>query len=122
MKMVIQVARYDIRSKEDALKATKLASANTIKQIRRTIADIDPIKVRANLEKGTVSSLNKQFTSELKNFKQTVKEGNGNQTLQSLATLVSLSHQIDEKKQNIHNHEQSTRDILAKAKSQIPSK
>jgi hypothetical protein len=121
MKMVIQVARYDIRSKEDTLKATKLASANIIKQIRRTITDIDPLKVNANLEKGNVSNLNKQFASELKNFKQTVKEGNASKTLESLTTLGSLSHQIDGKKQNIHNHEQSIRDILAKARSQIPS-
>jgi hypothetical protein len=122
MKMVIQVARYDIRSKEDALKATNLASANIIKQIRRTMADIDPIKVKANLEKGKVSSINKQFTSDLKIFKQTVKKGSASQTIESLTTLVSLSHQIDEKKQNIYNHEQSIRDILIKAKSQIPSK
>lgn len=122
MKTVYQLARQDIRTKENALKAAKDSAAKTIKKIRETLADIDPINVQIKAERSATNTPRKRVSTEWINFKYAVKKSDAKSTLDSLTTLVPLSHQIVYQKQKIHTLEKKISDTILKAKAQIPSK
>ncbi|MDB5054731.1 MAG: hypothetical protein JWM44_2781 [Bacilli bacterium] len=122
MKAAVQLARYDIRTKQNSLNALKENTAKTIRSIRGILADIDPIEVQIKAERSESNTPRKRISSVWESFKQTVKKNDTKSTMDSLSTLVSISHQIVDHKQKIHNLENKISEIIAKAKSQIPLK
>ncbi|MFX3635816.1 MAG: hypothetical protein ACE3L7_27980 [Candidatus Pristimantibacillus sp.] len=121
-KVAVQLARQNIRDKEAALKAAKAATAQTVKQIRETLAGIDTTKVKVKAAKSTISSTKKQFTTEVTILKQVVKKGDATATISSFTRLLSLQRQINEQKGKVFAFEQQITTIITKANSQIPSK
>ncbi len=122
MKAAVQLARLDMRTKESSLKTAKDSAAKTMKKIRETLADIDPIKVQIKAERSAANMSKKRLSSAWAIFKQTVKKGDAKGTLNSLADSVAHLRQIVLHKQKIHALEKKISDILLKAKGQIPPK
>jgi hypothetical protein len=121
IKDAVQLARADIRIKEAALKTAKESAASTIKRIRGTLDEIDPVKVRIKAEKSSVSRVQKSISPVWKGFTQAVKKGDAKGTQNMLETVVALSRQIIVVKQRIHTLEFKISEIINKAKAQIPS-
>ncbi|QYR21471.1 hypothetical protein KZ483_28070 [Paenibacillus sp. sptzw28] len=116
----IQLARADIRLKEAALKTAKESAAKTIKLIRGTLAEIDPVKARIKAEKSSVSSIQKSVSPVWKGFTQAVKKNDVKGACNMLASVVSQSRQIVVLKQRVHTLESKISEIINKAKAQIP--
>lgn len=121
-KVAVQLARQNIRDKEASLKAAKAATAQTVKQIKETLAGIDVTKVKVKAAKSTISSTKKQFTTEITILKQVVKKGDSTAAISSFTRLLSLQRQINEQKGKIFAYEQQITTIITKANSQIPAK
>lgn len=121
MKVAVQIAKADIKNKEQALSAAKTKRTAAQKKIRGIMAQADPLRIRIKAEKSTASSLNKNVSPLWRNVTQAVKGGNGKQVYNALNTLVSQLRQIQERKQRILSLENQIGGILQSAKTQLAS-
>ncbi|NWL86267.1 MULTISPECIES: hypothetical protein [unclassified Paenibacillus] len=120
MKLVVDITKQDLKSKEAALKTAKAERTKKQKQIRSILSEIDAVKTKIKAEKSAVSTPNKQLTTEWSNFKAAVKKNDADRTMDILARLLTLSAQINTKKQNIYNHESKISSIIQRANSMLP--
>jgi hypothetical protein len=119
IKLTVQFAREDIKSKEAVLQATKAATARKIQAARDSLAAIDPLKVQVKAQRNAASLPRASLSPVWTNFKYAIKKSEAKSTLDSLATLVILSRQIVEQQQKIYALEVKITDILVKTKAQI---
>jgi len=122
MKTAVQLARAEIRTKEEALRAWKSKTAETVKKARNTLKDMVPIKVQIRAEKSVLSSLKKQIPTASRNLTDAVKATDAKRTIDALSSLSTIIRDITAHQQKIHTHEQKISDVLSRAKSQIAAK
>lgn len=120
MKLVVDITKQDLKSKEAALKTAKSERTKKQKQIRSVLSEIDAVKTKIKAEKSAISTPNKQLTTEWSNFKAAVKKNDADRATDTLAKLLTLSTQINTKKQNIYNHESKISSIIQRANSMLP--
>ncbi|HEY4391063.1 MAG TPA: hypothetical protein VGN02_06910 [Paenibacillus sp.] len=120
MKLVVDITKLDLKSKEAALKTAKTDRTKKQKQIRSVLSEIDAVKTKIKAEKSAISTPNKQLSTEWSNFKAAVKKNDADRTTDTLARLLTLSTQINTKKQNIYNHESKISSIIQRANSMLP--
>ncbi|RXZ82673.1 hypothetical protein EBB07_09235 [Paenibacillaceae bacterium] len=120
MKITVQLAKQDIKAKEQAWKAEKNKTSKLVKSIRLVLTDIDVSKTRIKSEKSAASSKSKEYNSTWKMFNQSVKKSDKRSVATQLNKLTSLSRQISTHKQRIHEQEQKISAVLAKAKAMLP--
>ncbi|MFD0696471.1 hypothetical protein ACFQZT_20605 [Paenibacillus sp. GCM10027628] len=120
MRIPVQLARLDIKAKEDALRDAKDKASKLMKKIRGTLVDIDPINVQIKAKKSAIKDIESSQTPLWSLFKQAVKKGDAPGVLSSLSPLISLSRQIAPERQKIIKLEGKISDILAIAKAQLP--
>ncbi|MFD0616013.1 hypothetical protein ACFQZR_00970 [Paenibacillus sp. GCM10027629] len=122
MKAAVQLARADIRAKEEVLRAWKSKTAETVKKVRSTLKDMDPIKVQIRAEKSILSSLKKQIPTASRNLTDAVKVTDAKRSIDALTSLTTIIRDINAHQQKIIIYEQKISDILSRVKSQIPVK
>lgn len=115
-----QLARIDIQNKSNALKKAKETKASTIRKIRATLAEANPLKVQIKAAKSSISQQKTRLTAAGKSFNLAVKKGNIPSALDGLSLLSTSSRQISEQKQSITNIEQKISAVFARAKAQLP--
>jgi hypothetical protein len=120
IKIAVQLARKDIRSKEDTYKKAKEDNAKTIKLLREALSDIDPIKVKIKSEQSKTNTPKQRFSTEWRTLNSAIKKSDAKSILSSLTSLVTLAIQVNEHKQKIHNYEKSISGILLSVKARIP--
>ncbi|MBD0383997.1 hypothetical protein [Paenibacillus sedimenti] len=120
LRIPVQLARMDIKAEEEASREAKDKTSKTMKKIRGTLADIDPINVQIKAKKGAIRTTETSITPLWSAFKQAVKKGDAQGILSSLAPLISLSRQINEEKEKIIKLETKISEIIAIAKAQVP--
>jgi hypothetical protein len=116
-----QLARIDIQNKQNALKKAKDNKANTVRKIRATLAEIDPLKVQIKSAKSNTSLQKTSMTTAGKSFNQAVKKTDVKSAMDWLTAISSLSRQIVEQKQDMYTIEQKISAILVRAKAQVPA-
>lgn len=121
MKIAVQIAKADIKNKEQALSAAKTKRTVAQKKIRAILAQADPLRIRIKAEKSTAGSLNKNISPMWRNVTQSVKGGSGKQIRNTLDTLVSQLRQIQDRKQKVLSLENQIGGILQNAKAQLAS-
>ncbi|KOP68848.1 hypothetical protein AMS62_29075 [Bacillus sp. FJAT-18019] len=119
MKIVVTLARQDIRNKQAALTAAKKDKSAKAAKIRSILSDIDPYKSKIKGDKSAISTPNKLLSTEWKNFKAAVKANDAVRTSDILKKLLTLSSQILTKKKSIYNYEQKIESIIARAQNQL---
>lgn len=122
MKLLVKLAREDIRGKETTYKTARASTTKTVKKIRGTLSGINTMKVQIRAERSTASTYRKQLSPALKTLTQAIKKADVKNALDALASLVSLSKQIDDRKQKIYNLEKRIQETIQKAKAQVPSR
>jgi hypothetical protein len=121
MKIAVQLARADIRSKESLLTTAKSNTAAIKRDLRGMLDDIAPLKVQIKVAKNDASISQKRFTAETSILKQYIKSGSVNPTLKSLEGLVTHVQKIIEHKQKVMFLEQEISEIIQQTKLQTPS-
>ncbi|UVI30755.1 hypothetical protein [Paenibacillus spongiae] len=121
LKPAVQLARQDIRNKEDALKAAKANAARMMKKIRAALDETDPLVIRIKAERSSTDIPKKSLAAEWKKAGNAVKKRDAAATLASLTTSVSLTRQIIEQKRKIHTLETKIAAVIQQAKSQLPA-
>ncbi|MEX1028828.1 MAG: hypothetical protein WDZ91_02140 [Paenibacillaceae bacterium] len=120
MRIAVQLARKDIRSKEDMYKKAKEDNAKTVKVLREALSDIDPIKVKIKSEQSKMNTPKQHFSAEWKTLNSVIKKGDAKSIINSLKSLVTIAFQVNEHKHKIHSYEKSISDILLSVKARIP--
>jgi len=119
MMIAVQLARQDIRTKEELFKTAKDSKAKTLKRLRSNLSDIDPIKVKIKSEKSRMSKTKQRFTSEWKKLNEAIKKSDPKSIMNTLTSLVTTLRQINEQQAKIYAHEKSIQTIVLGVKSQI---
>lgn len=120
-KIAVQLAREDIRSKEQALKNAKDAVARTAKAVRDTLSAIEPLKAQIKAQKSALDVPKKRLPLEWKDFTGKVKKSDAQGSSEALSAVVASTRQVIERKQAIHSLEKKIADVILKAKAQIPA-
>ncbi|MDF2958358.1 MAG: hypothetical protein K0S39_93 [Paenibacillus sp.] len=120
LKITVKLARIDIEAKEDALKAAKTLTAQTVKKIRSNLTDIEPLNTQIKAKQSAVRTIETSVTPVWNTFKQGVKKKDAKSVLDTLKSLVSLSREINEEKQKVFNLETEISGILSAVKAQFP--
>jgi hypothetical protein len=120
MKIAVQLARQDIRNKEDMFKTAKDSMTKNAKKLRADLSDIDPIKVKIKSERSQMDKSKQRFTSEWKTLNSSVKKGDAKSILSSLTSLIATAKQVNEHKLTIYGYEDKINGILLSVKARIP--
>ncbi|MNC12582.1 hypothetical protein D3C76_76790 [compost metagenome] len=121
MKILVQMARQDIRDKEAQLKAAKDARTKKIAAVRKTLAGIESPQTSIKSQKSVVSSLNKRLSADWSSFKSAIRKKNPSLTGLSLSSLLSGHQQIAASKQKIIELEQKVAGVITAASKQVTS-
>ncbi|NOV01864.1 hypothetical protein [Paenibacillus planticolens] len=116
LKIPVQLARSDIKAKENTLQAAKEKASKATKKIRSLLDDIDPTNVQIKAKQSAVNSSRKSLSPLWSAFKKSAKQGEPLGVQSSLTSMVSLLRQINEEKQRIFKLETTVRDKLAAIK------
>ncbi|WP_219835145.1 hypothetical protein [Paenibacillus sp. R14(2021)] len=122
LKPAVQIARAEIRWKEDQLKAAKAATAKTVKALKANLTEIEPLRDQTKSVQAVVSGTKKNIPSVVKTLNAAVKAGSHEGSLQSLNTLSSLARTIVEQKGRIITFENRISGIISQTNALIPSK
>ncbi|QHW31655.1 hypothetical protein GZH47_12915 [Paenibacillus rhizovicinus] len=120
IKPAVQLARADIRIRQETLSDAKAATAKKIKTFKTSLAAIDPIHAQTKIALASVSGTKKSIPDVVKTLNACVKSGSFEGTLQSLSTLVSLSRSIVEQKTRVIGHENQITGIIKQVGAQVP--
>lgn len=120
LKIPVQFARFDIKTKENTWRTAKDNAAKKMNEIRGTLAGRDPINSQIKTSKSAIKTAETQENQVLNAFKEAAKKGDASGILDTLASLVSLSRQINKEKQTVFNLESKISSILSAAKAQMP--
>lgn len=120
LKIPVQLARADIKAKENKWKAAKGDTAKTIKKIRGTLADIDPNNAQIKAKQSAIKTIEASLSPLWTAFKLAVKREDAVGAQGTLGSLITLFQQINEENQKTFNLEVKISDILSAAKAQIP--
>lgn len=121
MKLVVQLAREDIRDKETLLKAAKDTRTRKIAAARKTLAGIESPQISIKSQKSTASALNKRLAADWSDFKSAIRKQNSLLASQSLPAMVSCYRQIAASKLKIIEHEQKIAAVIDATRKQIGS-
>lgn len=120
LKIPVQLARLEIKAKESSWRAAKDRTAKTVKEIRATLADMEPIKVQIKARQSEMKAIDTRAAAVWSEYKLAVKKKDSPAILNTLTSVVSLSGQINEEQQKIVQFETAIHGILTAAKAQIP--
>lgn len=120
VKLTVQAARAEIKTKEEPLKAAKDTNAKLVKKIRAKLDDADPLKEQIKAKQSAIKIAERGLSPLWNTFKQAAKQGDVSITLETLSSLVTLAGQINDEKQKIVALETKVSDIIAAAKAMIP--
>jgi len=121
LKPAVSLARQEIRSREDKLRSAKAAAYRTMKAIRATLDEADPITVQLKAERTATAALSKRVTAAYTAFSQHARKRNAPGVLDALTTLVALSGQIADRHARMTALENRVAAIHAKARGQFPA-
>jgi hypothetical protein len=121
MKIMVQLAKHDIKLKEAAYRAAKDSASLKQKKVRAAMADIEPVETTIKSEKSSAASAKKQFSENWKAFTPLIKKGDPYSLSAALTAVLSDLRQIVGHKQNVYGLENRIGDILASAKTRLPT-
>ncbi|MDQ0196836.1 hypothetical protein [Paenibacillus wynnii] len=121
MRVLVQLARQDIRDKEAKLKTAKETRSLKIAAARKTLSSIESSQTEIKSRKSVVTALNKRLSADWSSFKSAIRKHNPMIASQSLSSLVSMLRQIAGSKQTIEGLEQRISVVIERTKAQISS-
>lgn len=120
LKIPVQLAKQDIKLKENALKAAKDSASAKQKKIRDTLAQIESHEQTIKAEKSAAAGIKKSLDADWKTFSPLVKQGDARSSSDKLAAMLNRLEQMVRHKTNTVNAEKKIAAIIAKAKEQLP--
>jgi hypothetical protein len=119
MKMPLDLARQEIKTKLDAWNGAKKSTADTVKRVRATIAETKPLQDQIKAKKKSITSMNQRFSEVWKSFSPAARKGDAAAALHALTGAVSAAQQRNDLKEGVYALEIGIRDILQRAKNQL---
>lgn len=121
VRVTAQLARTEIRMKEDAYSQAKEAKEAAVKKVRNVLAKADSDQAGIRTEKKAAVEIGKQLGSESKNLTAALKKKDAAETLTVLTAQLTLSQQLLNRKTRLASHEKSIRTILQQASALLPA-
>ncbi|WP_159881351.1 hypothetical protein [Paenibacillus puerhi] len=120
MKIPVQLARMNIRAKEAEWKNAKEQASKAAKKVRTVLEGVEPLQAQIKAKQGAVKTIEASMTPVWSSFKQAVQRKEAKSAHSTLASVVSLSSQVNKEKQNLVGLENKISAILASAQAQLP--
>ncbi|MDF2714329.1 MAG: putative secreted protein, partial [Paenibacillus sp.] len=120
MKILVQLAKLDIKTKENAYRTAKDGATAKQKKVRAAMADIDPLEAAIKAEKSSAGSIKKRFADNWKAFTPLVKKGDPHALSAALDNLLGDFRLIVAHKQNLYNLETKISEVIEAARNQLP--
>lgn len=121
LKIPVQLAKQEIKAKENALKTAKADTSAKQKKVRDILKEIEPIEEKIKIEKSAASEAKKLLEVDWKAFTPLIKQGDADGSTKSLAGLLSGLNRIVGHKNNQYKLEKNISAIIEKARKQIPA-
>lgn len=121
VKVSAQLAREEIRAKEEALSAAKEAKTKTAKQVRSILEEVAVNQARINTEKKAAADTGKQIAAESKKLTASLKKKDAASLLTNLSAMSSLSQQLLNRKSRIIDMEKKIGTVIDKASALLPA-
>ncbi|WP_405106346.1 hypothetical protein MHH28_24420 [Paenibacillus sp. FSL K6-1217] len=121
MKLLVQIARQEIRDKEAQLKVAKDTRTRRMAAARKTLSGIDRPHSLIKSQKSAVSALNKRLTADWSDFKAAIRKQNPALAGQALSSMVSGYKQIAAGKLKILEYEQTVAGVISATLKQTRS-
>ncbi len=112
IQMSVQVARHDIRMKEQPLQAAKAEQSRKITELRRILEGLEPLRSQIKSRKDAASAAKTRKSSAWKRLNAHVREADASGTIIALADLLHASQQIVEHRREIERIEQRISTLL----------
>lgn len=119
MKIVVQLARQEIRDQEARLKTAKDNRSKKIAAARKTLAGIESPQEMIKSQKSVAASLNKRISADFSDFKSAIRKQNPALASQALSSLISGYRQVAACKQKIIEYEQRIAAVIANTTKQV---
>ncbi|UQZ34446.1 hypothetical protein C2I18_13500 [Paenibacillus sp. PK3_47] len=119
MKILVQLARQDIRDKEAQLKAAKNARTQKMTAARKILSGIESPQASIKSQKSVAVSLNKRISADFSEFKTAIRKQNTSLTASSLSSLLSGYREMNACKQRIIELEQKVAAVISSTGRQI---
>lgn len=119
MKPAVQLAKLDIKAKQDTLAAAKSQAAKQIKQARAILEEIDPLNTRIQAYKSAMRTPKKYLSTAWSNFSAAARKKNAAGTLAGLTSTLQLSRQILEQKAQVAICEERIYAVILRTKAQV---
>lgn len=119
MKILVQLARQDIRDKEAQLKAAKDTRTKKMAAARKSLAGIESPQASIKSQKSVAASVNKRISADFGEFKTAIRKQNASLTASSLSSLLSGYREINACKQKMFELEQKVAAVISSTARQI---
>jgi hypothetical protein len=120
VKLSAQLARQEIRWKEEAYAKAKADKDKVVKEVRAVLATGDTVLSQLRTEKSASVQTGKLIAAENKNTSAILKKRNAEESFTALSSLTVLSGKLVSQKATIYGLEQKYGSILSKADKLLP--
>lgn len=120
MKILVQLAKLDMKTKENAYRSAKDGATAKQKKVRTAMADIEPLEAAIKAGKSSAGEIKKRFADNWKAFTPLVKKGDPHALASALDNMLGDYRQIVAHKQSLYNLEMQIGGIIETAEAQLP--
>jgi hypothetical protein len=121
LKIPVQLARQDIRQKDEAYGAAKLAAQAKIKKIRDVLSAVDPLEVKIRAGKSTWSAPRESRWTVWKALTAAFARQDAATAGRMFASVNELSRQIADRQQKVLELENRISAVIRSAEALLPS-
>lgn len=119
LKLAADLARDEVKRKEEALRTAKRARTDRAKQIRAVLAEREKLNARIKAERAALTVPNRRIGEVWKNFKTAVKAEDSARTASALTQLIADHETIVAVNKRIHAHERSAAEVINRARRML---
>ncbi|AWB43063.1 hypothetical protein DCC85_01665 [Paenibacillus sp. CAA11] len=121
MKVAVQLARAEIKLKQQMLSEAKQARTQQVKKAKGMLSPITSYKSKIKSEKSRLSTVAKRTGTHWKDFKQALRKTDPSAAARTLNALTADLKQLVQHQQNLVSYEQQIADLLQKARQSVPA-
>jgi hypothetical protein len=119
MKITVQIARQDLRNKQDDLSKARSNRTSKIKKLRNSLERIDTWENKMKIERHTMSQVKQRQAFSWKNFQEQIKNKNTAEASTTLSSLNLVAKQLLEHHREVGRLESRIAQHLVEVRKQL---
>ncbi|MCA1295360.1 hypothetical protein LBW89_20335 [Paenibacillus sp. alder61] len=120
LKPAVDAAKLDIANRKSALTTAKKQAAAKAKEIRTSLASIQPLKKQIAAENKLINRTNKNKSAAEKLYRAAIKKGNAVMAAAQMTIMYAELGKVNQSQKKIHAWEKQIEGYLKAAESKLP--